>query len=83
MPVKCVLQAEEDPTRSLNVPLGDTNYFCPVVLKHKSVLWPGNPEISAKYREKVYYFSSDEAKEEFIADPLPFLDKEKPPLVSV
>lgn len=41
-------------------------------------LWPGNSEIAAKYREKIYYFSSIENQETFIADPLKYLPHNKP-----
>ena len=77
----CYFQ-EEDPNRSVKKPLGDTNHFCPVVLKENDILWPGNPEITAKYRERYYYCSSHEARERFIADPPFYLPKGKPPKVS-
>ena len=69
---------EEDPNRSKKKPLGDTNHFCPVSLHEKGVLWPGNPEIAAKYREKVYYLSTTEARESFLLKPEDFLPKEQP-----
>ncbi|CAH1800212.1 unnamed protein product, partial [Owenia fusiformis] len=46
-------EESEDPNRSKKKPLGDVNYYCPVALKENGVLYPGNPEIGAKYREKV------------------------------
>ena len=66
---------EEDPNRNKKKPLGDTNHYCPVALKETNVLYPGNPEVAAKYREKVYYLSSTEAREKFLADPEDFLPK--------
>ena len=68
---------EEDPNRAVKKPLGDTSYFCPVALKEKHVLWPGNPEIAAKYRERIYYLSSADAREQFLNDPSSFLPKDK------
>ncbi|ELU02521.1 hypothetical protein CAPTEDRAFT_45229, partial [Capitella teleta] len=58
--------------------LGDTNYFCPVALKENFVLWPGNPDVAGKYRERTYYFSSPENREKFLSDPPSFLPKDKP-----
>jgi YHS domain-containing protein len=69
---------EEDPNRNKKKPLGDTNHFCPVALKDNFVLYPGNPEIASKYREKVYYFSTNEARDKFIVNPTEFLPKHKP-----
>ena len=50
-----------------------------MVLKEKGVLWPGNPEIAAKYREKIYYFSGYEAREKFVREPAAFLSQELQP----
>jgi adenylate/nucleoside-diphosphate kinase len=47
----------------------DTNWFCPVALKENFVLYPGNPEVASKYREKTYYFSTNEARDKFLANP--------------
>ncbi|XP_008575652.1 PREDICTED: adenylate kinase 9 [Galeopterus variegatus] len=58
--------------------LGDTKHFCPVVLKENFVLQPGNTEEAAKYREKVYYFSSPEAKEKFLEHPEDYVAHEEP-----
>lgn len=49
--------------------LGDTNKYCPVVLREKGTLVPCTNDIAAKYREKVYYFSSSEAWEKFMQTP--------------
>ena len=57
---------------------GDTKHFCPVAYKENYVLWPGNPEIGAKYREKVYYFSSTEARDKFISEPTLYAAKGNP-----
>ena len=69
---------EEDPNRSLKKTLGDTSYFCPVALKEKHVLWPGNPEIAARYRERIYYLSTSEARDRFLANASDFLPQNKP-----
>ena len=76
-------EEEEDPNRSIKKPLGDTNHFCPVALKEQDILWPGNPEVTAKYRERYYYCSTNEAREKFIADPTFYLPKGKPPKVGL
>ena len=50
-------------------PWGDSAHFCPLALLEQGVLWPGNQDTAAKYRERLYYFSSEEAKERFTASP--------------
>ena len=57
---------------------GDTNHFCPVMLKERNVLWPGIAECAAKYRERTYFFSSPEARTTFLDDPESFIPSEKP-----
>ena len=57
---------------------GDTNHYCPVMLKEKFVLWPGVAECAAKYRERTYFFSSTEARGTFLEDPESFLPSSKP-----
>ena len=69
---------EEDPNRATKKQLGDLNYYCPVALQDKGVLWPGNPEVAAKFREKIYYLSTPEARDKFLEDPTVFLPKDKP-----
>ncbi|XP_053469806.1 adenylate kinase 9 isoform X2 [Ictalurus furcatus] len=49
--------------------LGDTKKYCPVVLREKGTLVPCANDIAAKYREKVYYFSSSNAWENFMQTP--------------
>lgn len=58
--------------------MGDTKHFCPVVLKENFVLQPGTTEEAAKYREKVYYFSSPEAREKFVEHPQEFVAHNEP-----
>uniref|UniRef100_A0A671F8J8 Uncharacterized protein n=1 Tax=Rhinolophus ferrumequinum TaxID=59479 RepID=A0A671F8J8_RHIFE len=58
--------------------LGDTKHFCPVVLKENFILQPGNIEEAAKYREKIYYFSSPEAKEKFLEHPQEYVAHNEP-----
>jgi len=45
------------------------------------VLFPGNPEAAAKYREKDYYFSTTEAREKFLANPEEYIPKNSHPKV--
>ena len=63
-------------------PFGETRHYCPVMLKEKGVLWPGTPEIGGKYREKVYFFSSPEARTKFLENPEEYLQKDEPLQVS-
>lgn len=58
--------------------MGDTKHFCPVALKENFVLQPGTPEEAAKYREKIYYFSSPEAKEKFLEQPEEYVAHDEP-----
>jgi len=78
--VTCFSQ-EADASRGPNKPLGDTSFYCPVSLSEKGVLWPGDPECSAKFREKIYYFADEAAREKFLATPESFLSKDSPPMV--
>ncbi|XP_060721057.1 adenylate kinase 9 [Tachysurus vachellii] len=59
-------EAEESSTERW---LGDTNMYCPVVLKEKGTLVPCTNDIAAKYREKIYYFSSSKASKKFMQTP--------------
>ena len=74
---------EEDPNRAVKKQLGDTNYYCPVALKDKAVLWPGNPEVAARYREKTYYLSTPANRDRFLQKPTTFLPTIQPFIVSL
>ncbi|XP_058469998.1 adenylate kinase 9 [Solea solea] len=66
--------------------LGDTHHFCPVALKNHNVLKPCTDEISARYREKTFYFSSTEARDAFLQNPAQFVARSealKPPALRV
>lgn len=58
--------------------MGDTSFFCPVALKEHDVLWPGDPETGAKYREKVYYISNNDYREKFLDNPVKYLPTHQP-----
>lgn len=58
--------------------LGDTKHFCPVVLKNYNVLRPCTDKIAAKYREKTFYFSSPDARNSFLHNPVQFVAQTKP-----
>lgn len=76
---EAVEEEEEDPNRSIKRKfLGDSNYFDPVALKEQDILNPGNPEVAAVFREKVYYFSTNESRDKFLEDPGSFLSKDAP-----
>uniref|UniRef100_A0A2K5QYS6 Adenylate kinase 9 n=1 Tax=Cebus imitator TaxID=2715852 RepID=A0A2K5QYS6_CEBIM len=68
----------EDKIKERKRQLGDTKHFCPVVLKENFILQPGNMEEAAKYREKIYYFSSAEAKEKFLEHPEEYVAYKEP-----
>ncbi|KAK9956621.1 hypothetical protein ABG768_014340 [Culter alburnus] len=66
--------------------LGDTKHFCPVVLKERGTLQPCLDDYAAKYRDKVYYFSSTEAQEMFLQNPELYISNTqllKPPALRV
>ncbi|XP_016073041.1 PREDICTED: adenylate kinase 9 [Miniopterus natalensis] len=71
-------EENEDRVKEKKRHFGDTKHFCPVVLKENFVLQPGNPEEAAKYREKVYYFSSPEAKDKFLDHPQEYVAHNEP-----
>lgn len=62
--------------------MGDSKHFCPVTLKEKNILFPCTDEYAAKYKEKVYYFSSSEARETFLLNPEVYVAKTEPLKVS-
>ncbi|CAE1265244.1 AK9 [Acanthosepion pharaonis] len=59
--------------------LGNTSYFCPVMLKEKGMLCPGKPETTVKYANKLYYLSSSDALEQFLMNPSMFAAQVQPP----
>ncbi|KAM5282916.1 adenylate kinase 9 isoform 2-T2 [Hipposideros larvatus] len=71
-------EENEDRVKEKKRHLGDTKHFCPVVLKENFILQPGNIEEAAKYREKIYYFSSPEAKEKFLEHPQEYVAHKEP-----
>ncbi|KAJ8397628.1 hypothetical protein AAFF_G00436270 [Aldrovandia affinis] len=62
-------QESAEETVSSKRVLGDSQHFCPVILREKGVLVPCTDECAAKYREKAYYFSSTEARDKFLQTP--------------
>ncbi|KAM9703756.1 adenylate kinase 9 [Menidia menidia] len=58
--------------------LGDTKHFCPVALQKLNTLLPCSDEIAAKYRERTFYFSSQDARDSFIQNPAQFAAQNKP-----
>ncbi|XP_057593660.1 adenylate kinase 9 [Hippopotamus amphibius kiboko] len=71
-------EENEDRIKEKRRHLGDTKHFCPVALKENFILQPGSTEEAAKYREKIYYFSSPEAKEKFLEQPEEYVAHDKP-----
>ncbi|NWV42515.1 KAD9 kinase, partial [Grantiella picta] len=58
--------------------MGDTNHFCPVSLKEHFVLYPGKQEHAAKYKEKIYYFSTSEYRDKFLKNPEEYVAHNEP-----
>ncbi|XP_058939170.1 adenylate kinase 9 [Kogia breviceps] len=71
-------EENEDRIKEKRRHLGDTKHFCPVALKENFILQPGSTEEAAKYREKIYYFSSPEAKEKFLEQPEEYVAHDEP-----
>ncbi|KAM6915133.1 LOW QUALITY PROTEIN: adenylate kinase 9 [Xenentodon cancila] len=66
--------------------LGDTKHFCPVALKNHNVLRSCTDEIAAKYCERTFYFSSQDARDAFLKNPSQFVAQTgplKPPALRV
>ena len=60
---------EEELHRLTRKPWGVSKHYCPVVLRDQEVLWPGNPDHALRYRDRLYYFSTEEAKQIFEGSP--------------
>uniref|UniRef100_H0ZPC8 Adenylate kinase 9 n=1 Tax=Taeniopygia guttata TaxID=59729 RepID=H0ZPC8_TAEGU len=67
-------EGEEEEKRHM----GDTNHFCPVSLKENFVLYPGLQEYAAKYKEKIYYFSTSEYRDKFLKNPEEYVAHNEP-----
>ncbi|XP_072307858.1 adenylate kinase 9-like [Eucyclogobius newberryi] len=80
-------EAEEEGEEKTSVRLfGDTYHFCPVTLKNSNVLFPCDDENAVKYRERIYYMSSPEARDLFIQNPEQYVaqtDLLKPPALRI
>ncbi|KAG8444676.1 hypothetical protein GDO86_009735 [Hymenochirus boettgeri] len=60
---------DEDCTREGKRNYGDSKHFCPVALKDNFVLYPGDSENAAIYKERIYYCSTPEARTKFLQNP--------------
>ena len=58
-------EEEEELQRLSRRPWGVSKHYCPVALRDQEVLWPGNPDHALRYRDRLYYFSTEEAKQTF------------------
>ncbi|NWY98177.1 KAD9 kinase, partial [Loxia curvirostra] len=58
--------------------MGDTKHFCPVSLKEDFVLYPGLQENGAKYKEKIYYFSTSDNRDKFLNNPEEYVAHNEP-----
>ncbi|XP_075315081.1 adenylate kinase 9 [Odontesthes bonariensis] len=71
-------EEEEDEDVTSKRLLGDTKHFCPVALKTHNILWPCSEEIAAKYRERTFYFSSQDARDSFLQNSAHFVAQNEP-----
>ena len=60
-----IVEEETELQKLSRKPWGVSKHYCPVALKDMEVLWPGNADHALKYRDRLYYFYSEEAKEAF------------------
>ena len=79
----CIFVGEEDEEDNEEAskkrkPWGDSSHFCPVALKNHCVLWPGQQDVASRFREKLYYFSTEEAKDMFTTTPLVYIAHGQP-----
>ena len=72
------MDEDEDEDPNDRKPFGETLRYCPVMLKEDDVLAPGSNEFAAKYRERVYFLTSQEHKERFMSNPEMYLPQNKP-----
>ncbi|XP_028252479.1 adenylate kinase 9 isoform X2 [Parambassis ranga] len=72
-----IAEAEEEESTAKRL-LGDTHHFCPVTLKNHNALWACKEEIAARYREKTFFFSSEEARDTFLQNPAEFVAQTEP-----
>ena len=71
-------EQDEDAALKDRKPWGETRHYCPVALQEQAILWPGNPELACKYKERVYQFSTQESKDKFMRDPTAYLPSVDP-----
>uniref|UniRef100_T1JCE0 Adenylate kinase 9 n=1 Tax=Strigamia maritima TaxID=126957 RepID=T1JCE0_STRMM len=81
--VDIIVEEGEDPAVKLQEP-GDSGSYCPVVLRESQVLYPGKLELELKFKDRTYWFSSEEAREAFMKRPYDYVADKKalriPPL---
>ncbi|XP_066463784.1 adenylate kinase 9 isoform X2 [Eleutherodactylus coqui] len=70
-------EAEED-DNDKKKHYGDSKHFCPVALKDKNMLHPGQVDYAAIYREKTYHCSNSEARKKFLENPQNYVAYEEP-----
>jgi len=80
-------RASSNTSNSESVEYGCTKDFCPVMLKKNNILIKSSNTHSLEYQKKIYNFSSDECKNDFMAHPYEFightLPKPSPPRILI
>ncbi|XP_053828617.1 adenylate kinase 9 isoform X1 [Vidua macroura] len=71
-------EKDEETIKQKKRHMGDTKHFCPVSLKENFVLYPGLQEYAAKYKEKIYYFSTSEYRDKFLKNPEEYVAHNEP-----
>lgn len=64
-----------------NLLMGNTLNYCPVILMKYGFLLRGKIHFSQKYENKMYFFSSEIALDEFIENPLKYSFSSQPPKI--
>ncbi|XP_030091870.2 adenylate kinase 9 isoform X1 [Serinus canaria] len=71
-------EEDEEKIKQKKRHMGDTKHFCPVSLKEDFVLYPGLQENGAKYKEKIYYFSTSDNRDKFLNNPEEYVAHNEP-----
>ncbi|XP_023779691.1 adenylate kinase 9 isoform X1 [Cyanistes caeruleus] len=71
-------EEDEETIKQKKRHMGDSKHFCPVSLKENFVLYPGLQEYAAKYKEKIYYFSTSEYRDKFLKNPEEYVAHNEP-----
>lgn len=70
-------------SREHKIQYGASAHYCPVTLRTRGILAPGSADFQCKYRERLYKFVSDEARQQFMHAPERYLPTARTPFLDV